>query len=86
MESEQFLLINPNWISSCIQSRFLGAYQFTARLAVEGDMGWKSCLVEQRCGTERLLNCFVQLPEEGPKDQKDLQLAGQHNIFCLLVI
>ena len=36
-------------VSNTIQAMrgFLGVHKFTAKRAVEGDMGWESCLVKQ---------------------------------------
>lgn len=43
---------------------FLGLHKYSAKVAVEGDMGWVSCFVKQRCEMVRLWNRLVQLPEE----------------------
>ena len=54
--------------SNAIQARamrcFLGVHKYTAKGAIEGDMGWVSCLVKQRCEIARLWNRLVQLPDE----------------------
>ncbi len=43
---------------------FPGVHKYTAKWAIERDMGWESCLVKQRCETVRLWIRLVQLPEE----------------------
>ena len=43
---------------------FLGVHTFTAKQAVEGDIGWESFIVKQRVEMVRLWNCVMQLPEE----------------------
>lgn len=43
---------------------FLGVHKYTTKLAIEGDMGWDSCLTKQRCEMVRLWNRLTQLPEE----------------------
>ena len=43
---------------------FLGVHKYTTKLAIEGDMGWESCLTKQRCEMVRLWNRLTQLPEE----------------------
>ncbi|KAK7925468.1 hypothetical protein WMY93_007778 [Mugilogobius chulae] len=43
---------------------FLGVHRFTARAAIEGDMGWEPCVVKQRAEVLRLWNRLVCLPEE----------------------
>lgn len=39
--------------SNAIQSRaarcFLGVHKYTAKMAIEGDTGWESCLVKKKC-------------------------------------
>ena len=51
-----------------VQSRalrcFLGVHKYTTKLAIEGDTGWESCLIKQRCEMVRLWNRLIQLPEE----------------------
>ena len=53
-----------NSIQNRAMRYFLGVHKYTAKGAIEGDMGWYYCLTKQRAEMVRLWNRLVQLPED----------------------